>query len=256
MKTTRRPATITLVGAFALLTGAAAACHPRGEVAVVTTGGPSPIPRAAPAHDPGARAEVAPVPAVELRATHGSIRESRGFLAMRDPAIRAVAPAAAPGEAELRFVYQGPSEKTAPLASGEIRRQIGLKLRAQDGCNLVYVMWRIEPVQEIVVSVKRNPGKSTHVECGAHGYTDVGTVQASLLRPLRVGEPHVLSARMEGDVLEVRSDGVNVWKGALGRDALGFEGPVGLRSDNGKFDVVFSARRSFRVASLAKLEDG
>ena len=33
------------------------------------------------------------------------------------------------------------------------------KLRAEDACNLVYVMWRIEPQSRLVVSVKRNPGQ-------------------------------------------------------------------------------------------------
>ena len=41
---------------------------------------------------------------------------------------------------------------------GELRRQFGLKLRAQDACNLVYVMWRIEPASKLVVSIKCRTG--------------------------------------------------------------------------------------------------
>ena len=35
-------------------------------------------------------------------------------------------------------------ERQAKRAT-DARRQVGLKLRARDGCNVVYVMWRIEP---------------------------------------------------------------------------------------------------------------
>ena len=61
-------------------------------------------------------------------------------------------------DAEARFKYLGPTSQEARLGSGESRRQFGLRLRAQDPCNLVYAMWRIEPEPMLVVSVKRNPG--------------------------------------------------------------------------------------------------
>src|SRR5256885_9993254 len=82
------------------------------------------------------------------------------------PKMRAVLPASDGNSAELRFTYFGPSEPEEPLASGLPRRQIGLKLRAQDPCNLVYVMWRIHPEARMVVSVKRNPGKHASRDCG------------------------------------------------------------------------------------------
>jgi hypothetical protein len=49
-----------------------------------------------------------------------------------------------------------------PLASGELRRQIGLKLQAEDTCNLIYAIWHIEPDAMVAVSVKRNAGMHTH----------------------------------------------------------------------------------------------
>ncbi len=32
-------------------------------------------------------------------------------------------------------------------------------------------MWRIEPLEEIIVSIKRNPGMEQHAECSGGGYT-------------------------------------------------------------------------------------
>jgi hypothetical protein len=46
-------------------------------------------------------------------------------------------------------------------------------LRAEDACNLVYLMWRIEPESRLVVSVKRNPGQHASAECGNRGYQNV-----------------------------------------------------------------------------------
>jgi hypothetical protein len=63
--------------------------------------------------------------------------------------------------AEIHFKYLGPSQDSRPLASGILRRQIGLKLRAQDSCNLIYAMWRIEPDTGVTVSLKRNAGLHT-----------------------------------------------------------------------------------------------
>ena len=84
--------------------------------------------------------------------------------------MRALAPGSTGDAAELAFVYRGPSREETRLASGELRRQIGLKLRARDTCNVVYVMWQLEPEPRILVSMKRNPGLSTHAGCGAGGY--------------------------------------------------------------------------------------
>jgi hypothetical protein len=59
-----------------------------------------------------------------------------------------------PPFAEAHFTYLGSTGNEARLGSGELRRQFGLKLRAEDACNLVYAMWRIEPESKLVVSVK------------------------------------------------------------------------------------------------------
>lgn len=80
-----------------------------------------------------------------------------GFLSISGPQTRAVEKMSAAPVTILRFRYRGPSTIEKPLASGETRRQIGLKLRANNSCNVLYVMWRIEPEEELVVSIKSNP---------------------------------------------------------------------------------------------------
>jgi hypothetical protein len=138
--------------------------------------------------------------------------------------------------AELAFTYEGASKTTTPLANGELRRQIGLKLRAQDTCNVVYVMWAISPKPGVFVSVKRNPGQSKHKECLEHGYeSPVPEIRAEAAQ-VEPGVPHVLRADMDGDSLRVTADGVVAWSGRLPREAFVFDGGVGFRSDNGKFD--------------------
>jgi len=156
-------------------------------------------------------------------------------LATDDPGMRGVVADGRARAAELTFRYLGPSRETARLANGELRRQIGLALRAQDTCNVVYVMWHIEPTQGVAVSVKRNRGLATHAQCAASGYANLAPTHAVPLPPIRVGERHALFAAFVGDRLRVTADGVLAWEGALPSSAFAFDGPVGVRSDNGVF---------------------
>ena len=152
------------------------------------------------------------------------------------PGMRATVAGDASRVAELVFRYLGPSDGSAPLANGELRRQIGLKLRAKDSCNVVYVMWHVEPTSGIFASVKRNPGAATHEQCGAGGYTNLPNLGATQPRPLRVGEWHRLRAEIDGSVLRVTADGVPAWERPLPPQAFEFDGPAGVRSDNGDFE--------------------
>src|SRR5262249_16626549 len=85
----------------------------------------------------------------DLCVTNGAVSMlPGGRLAINTPSSRAVVRAvenAADQVAEIRFRYRGPTQISKRLASGELRRQIGLKLRAEDTCNLIYAMWHIEP---------------------------------------------------------------------------------------------------------------
>src|SRR3954463_12364708 len=53
-----------------------------------------------------------------------------------EPTMRAFAHGTSGDAASLTFIYRGETEKTRELASGQERRQLGLKLRAANGCNL------------------------------------------------------------------------------------------------------------------------
>lgn len=174
---------------------------------------------------------------------------------IRVPTFRAWAGRESRSLVELDFAYLGPTERDAPLGSGELRRQIGLELRAQDSCNVLYVMWRIAPVAQLMVSLKSNPGQRQHSECKDRGYTNLAPERSGSLPQLRQGERHVLSATLQPRLsaastselqLEVKVDGVSLWQGVLPPAAAALSGPVGLRSDNGQFDVRMRAGSTSR----------
>lgn len=144
-------------------------------------------------------------------------------------------------KATVNFTYLGPTSEVSHLGSGEVRHQFGIKLKAQNTCNLVYVMWNFD-TQTIAVSVKLNPGQRTHEDCLDRGYTRVEP-QLSV-RPPAVGvdQPHTLSADLVGQALSVAADGTMVWQGTLIPAALDLKGPVGLRSDNSRVLFDFFVR--------------
>ena len=151
--------------------------------------------------------------------------------------MRATVTSAPARTVEARLRYLGPTKEVKRLASGELRRQLGFKLRAANTCNVVYVMWHIEPDSRLAVSVKSNPGMTTHVQCDAHGYLNLKPAHQSPVPILRPGEWHRLRARLAGEELDVSLDGHAVWQGSLGAEGMAFDGPVGLRSDNGRFEL-------------------
>jgi hypothetical protein len=171
--------------------------------------------------------------------TDGEIVKARGNrLMVSTSEMRATLKTRTDQNVTLKFTYLGPTKEVSRLGSGEIRSQFGIKLRAQDGCNLVYVMWHFAPDQKIAVSVKRNPGQSTHQECLDHGYiNDIKPAVSAPAPAVHVDQPHTLSATMSGSNLTVKADHKQVWQGDLGPVALEFDGPVGVRSDNAH--VVF-----------------
>jgi hypothetical protein len=178
----------------------------------------------------------------KLVVTSGSIDvDGPSHFNVRAPSLRAELGTEPRSAVEVDFVYRGPTKSDAPLASGELRRQIGLKLRASDSCNVVYVMWHIEPSPGIVVSVKRNPGQNRHSQCGDRGYTFLRPTRSKTLDPIAVGERHQLRATIDERNLRVVTDGVESWVGSLPPSAFEFDGPVGLRSDNGEFEVELRA---------------
>ena len=171
-------------------------------------------------------------PVADLCVTKGEVAGG----AVREPTVRAYARGATGDAAQLTFTFNGDADTARALANGELRRQMGLKLRAQDSCNVVYVMWRLDPRPKLEVSVKANPGKRTNQECGADGYTKIKPGVSRPLPPLEVGSTHTLRAEIVGDTLTAWVDNVHVWTGTLPADARAITGPAGMRSDNVKLD--------------------
>jgi hypothetical protein len=178
----------------------------------------------------------------QLEVTEGTIEEaSHGRLSVATPKMRAVARMATAQSVELRFTYLGPTATGEALASGEMRRQIGLKLRAADPCNLVYVMWRIDPKPALVVSLKTNAGQHTSEDCGNGGYENIRAPHATPVTRIQPGSAHVLRAELGADHLTVWAEGEIVWEGALPAEAYKRDGPVGIRSDNARFEFDLAA---------------
>lgn len=203
----------------------------------------------------GRHAEAAPPPAADLHpvapaalcVTKGAIEDAT----IAEPTVRAFALGSHGDDAQLSFTYAGKSDRARALASGQLRRQLGLKLRAVDSCNVVYVMWRLDPHPRLEVSVKRNPGMRTHAECGANGYTKVRAAHAEAVPDLTEGSSHVLRAAIVGDALYAWIDGALAWQGRLPDDARELSGPAGLRSDNVKLERVQLAVRPADAAGRA-----
>ena len=158
--------------------------------------------------------------------TNGTI-EARdgGLLSIETPSSRAVVPGALQQIAEIRFRYLGPSAESKVLASGELRRQIGLKLRAQDSCNVIYAMWHIEPDSKFVVLIKRNPGMRTHKECGANGYKTVVADRMVPVKRVQVGELHSLRAELRGEAFSCSRMASPFGKGKCERPMSALRGP-------------------------------
>ena len=172
----------------------------------------------------------------------GTISQTKsGYLTVVGPKERAVRTSGKHSQALLRFRYRGPSEKTAPLDSGAVIQQIGLKMRAMNTCNLLYIMWRIKPTEEIYIAIKRNPGKSKYADCGANGYIELGRVP---LKPLGITAATQKTHRLGASVTEtagryageVTIDGRRIWSREIDAKLISnINGPVGIRSDNGSF---------------------
>jgi hypothetical protein len=121
-------------------------------------------------------------------------------------------------------------------------------------------MWRLDPRPAIDVSVKANPGLTTHQQCGAEGYTKVKPYKKPYVPAFEYGATHTLRAEIVGDELFAWIDGKMLWQGRLPDTARSIHGPAGLRSDNIKFDLVeLAAPHSAdapREPSVCKREGG
>lgn len=178
--------------------------------------------------------DVKPVAAENICVTKGSMEHT----SVTEPTMRGYARGAGGDAAALTFTYRGESFETRELAGGQARRQIGIKLRAQDSCNVVYVMWRLDPKPKLDVSIKLNPMMKTHEECGANGYAKVKPRKKTFIPAFEYGKTHTLRTEIVGDDLFAWIDDKLLWQGTLPETARVLGGPAGVRSDNVKFDLV------------------
>lgn len=178
--------------------------------------------------------EVTPVDTSTLCVTMGAMPSTH----VDTPTLRAVALGRAGDAASIRFTVQRDSTEHRALASGQDRHQLGLKLRAADGCNLIYVMWRRDPTPMIEVSIKRNPGAHVAKECGNAGYTKVAPSYRAPVSSPDDGHEHELRAEITGDALTAWLDAREVWHGTLPDAARELTGAPGIRADNLAFDLT------------------
>lgn len=196
--------------------------------------------------------EVTPIAAADLCMTKGAVAGHE----FAEPTMRGYARGFGGDAAALTFTYRGESHETRELAGGQARRQIGVKLRAQDSCNVVYVMWRLDPRPKLDVSVKLNPGANIHKECGADGYTKLKPRKKTFVPAFEYGKTHTLRAEIVGDELYAWIDDKLLFQGTLPKAARKIKGPAGVRSDNVKFDLVsFAAPQGSGDAPPCKRED-
>jgi hypothetical protein len=188
-----------------------------------------------------------PVKKTNLEVTEGTIAPAgKVTLRTRSAAMRAVVRDGGrhATAAQLRFKLLGDSETVKPLGSGLVRQQIGLKLRAANPCNLLYVMWHAAPESEIEVQVKSNPGQTTSAQCGNRGYSEVATIPMPAPdRRLHVLEARTRRAANGSLALAVYTDGRLRRHLTLPAGVAAGEGPIGVRSDNGDYLFRLSARR-------------
>ena len=191
---------------------------------------------------PAANAQVRPG---DFDVTDGKIQSAKGNrLSVSTKEMRATLKFTTEQTATVKFTYLGPTKEVSRLGGGEVRIQFGLKLRAQNDCNVIYVMWHFAPDQKIAVSIKRNPGKRTHAECLERGYiNDLKPRLSDAPPPVEPNQPHVLTVTMSDSDLSVTADNKLVWWGDLGPVALVLRGPVGLRSDNARLLFDFLVNR-------------
>lgn len=180
-----------------------------------------------------------PVSGDQVCATLGKpLPSGNALFLMEDPKLRATLAGSRGHGVELTFRYLGPTAVDTKLRSGRERRQLGLELLARDTCNLLYIMWHIEPTSELVVSVKRNGSQRSHAECENRGYYRLPPAVAAPVPALVPGAEHRLRAEVAGGALSVHVDGALVWRGRLDPAALELSGKSGLRSDNARFEVL------------------
>jgi hypothetical protein len=191
----------------------------------------------------------------DLCVTEGTIdaESASPAFSVNSPKMRAYVNSTTAQGIEARFTYLGATSHDLALGSGTMRRQFGLKLHAQDACNLVYAMWRIEPDSKLVVSIKENPGQHSSAECGNRGYRNIKPERSALIPKLRPGDSHTLRAETTPTTMNVYIDETLAWQGSLDSNVLKWDELVGIRSDNVR--VQFELRTASRNQADGRKEN-
>lgn len=150
-------------------------------------------------------------------------------------------------EVALRFTYGGESKSPTRLASGIARYQVGFKIRTDNTCNVAYLLWKAKDSDKdappsLNVSLKHNPGLSTHAQCGANGYQTADGVAIGGLPKLEKGAEHELRVRLHGTRYFAFADGEAAGVGDFGPGMEQFSTATGIRIDNLVIDGTFYAR--------------
>jgi hypothetical protein len=141
--------------------------------------------------------------------------------------------------AELWFRYLGDPATFVPLTDASVPLRVGLILRYLDPCNYVALFWDFSPNDGIKVGVKSNSGLSTFAACGDGGFTFLTpSLSVTPALPQVDGVLHRLRWELVGSALTVRVDDAAVWVGTLTAPALAIVGPIGVLSNNAKFDFT------------------
>ena len=165
-----------------------------------------------------------------------AIFSSDRLIATQSSKFRAKITTSRGNQVGVRVQFNGFIRDARPLGSGEDRAQFGVYLGASNQCNLVYIMWRLRPVNEIVVQVKFNPDADTTEECGNRGYRTIAQTDDPephlIMPPIANGARHMISASYSGETLNVLIDEQAIWAGNIPGEFLNTEGFSGVRSDN------------------------
>ena len=106
----------------------------------------------------------------------------------------------------------------------------------------MYAMWRFSPKNEVVVSVKSNPGMHESSECGKQGlYEYQGEFSFGGAGSDKGEQARALCRNGWAIRMTVIADGRVVWEGNVGAGAMAFDGPVGIRSDNVRIELELFA---------------
>lgn len=184
---------------------------------------------------------------IKLIATEGKLIESpdkMDLYQVKDDRLRAKSLETPASGLEMTFTYQGKTAVAKNLKSGKPRVQLGCYLAAQNQCNLLYAMWRIEPEPGIFVQTKSNLNKSTHQECGNNGYTTVKPIFKKKIGAPTVNQNYRYSCELKGSTLTVKVDNEKVWSGTVDLKNLDPKGYSGVRSDNALWQFSLTKENS------------